>query len=128
MVQVLEGADAIVFGIGTVVQGRPSSPYVHGSFLSDKDFSELEADGAVGDIATTFFRADGSSDGIRLNARTSGPDLDKVRAIQHRICVVSGNHKIPALHAALRGRLISQLVIDELTAKALVDFHSEARD
>ena len=72
-------------------------------------------------VATTFIRADGTHAGIAMNDRTSGPDLYAFARIPHRICAVSGNHKIAVLHAALIGGLITDLVIDPMTAQLLLD-------
>ena len=74
----------------------------------------------IADIATVFFRADGSWRDIALNARSSGPDLDRFKHAAHAICVVSGKSKIAGLRAALRGGYINELVIDEPTARLLV--------
>lgn len=111
-------ADVALFSLGHVENGVPSSPYRSGYFLDQQDFQQLVADGVVGDLATTFIRTDGSHRGIAMNRRTTGPDLDQFVSIPHRICAVSGDHKIPALRAALRGGLITDLVIDETTARA----------
>src|SRR5690625_1037573 len=99
----------------------PSAPHLYGNYLGDADYASLHADGAVGDIATTFFDGDGCSDSIRLNARSTGPDLEALRSVSRRICVVSGVHKIEALRAALAGAYITDLIIDEHTAHALLD-------
>src|SRR5699024_8279853 len=99
-------ADVALFSMGHVENGVPSSPYRAGYFLDQLDFQQLLADGVVGDLATTFIRADGSHDAIAMNRRTTGPDLDQFVTIPHRICAVSGHHKIPALRAALRGGLV----------------------
>ncbi|MBA0050960.1 MarR family transcriptional regulator [Streptomyces sp. AJS327] len=115
-----QAADAALFSVGTVADGTPSSPYLAGYFLDDSDFVSLAEDEAVGDIATVFLRADGSHHGVRLNERTSGPDLDRLREVDHRICAVSGDHKIGALRAALAGGYITHLVIDERTAALLL--------
>ena len=48
-----------LFNVGTVSAGLPSAPHLYGSFLDDSDFRLLEEDGAVGDIATSFFDAAG---------------------------------------------------------------------
>lgn len=113
--------DAVLFSVGTVDGGMPSSPYLHGYFLDEDDFGLLADDGAVGDIATTYIGPDGDHRGIRLNERTSGPDLDRLRSVKHRICVVAGDHKVEALAGALSGGYVSQLVVDEVTATTLLD-------
>jgi deoxyribonucleoside regulator len=119
--QLIQSADVFVFNVGTVSDGLPSAPHLYGNFLEDADFRLLQEDGAVGDIAATFFDADGETAPVRLNARTSGPDLEALRSVPRRICAVSGIHKITALHAALVGGHITDLVIDEQTADVLLD-------
>ncbi|MGV9802246.1 sugar-binding transcriptional regulator [Mycobacterium sp. NPDC003449] len=126
IISLQHSADVVLFNVGTVTAGMPSSPYLNGYFLDDVDFAALAADGAIGDIATSYLRQDGSHSGIRLNARTSGPDLDKLRMVKHRICAVSGDHKIDALDAALAGGYITELVIDELTAGLLLERYQGA--
>lgn len=119
--QTIENADVFVFNVGTVTGGVPSAPHLYGNYLGDAEFRSLEEDGAVADIATTFFDAEGRSDTIGLNSQSTGPDLTALRAIPRRICVVSAMHKVEALRAALAGGYITDLIIDEHTAYALLD-------
>jgi DNA-binding transcriptional regulator LsrR (DeoR family) len=91
-----------------------------GGFLEPSDTAELEREGVVGDIATVFFRFDGSYDNIPLNARASGPELSLFRRAKHALCVVSGLAKAVGVRAALRGGLMSELIVDEPTARALL--------
>lgn len=118
--QLIENADVHLFNVGTVSDGVPSTPHLYGNFVAEEDFASLQQDGAIGDIATTFFDEHGLCGNIRLNERTSGPDLHSLRAIPRRICAVSGVHKIRALRGALHGGHISDLIIDEHTAHALL--------
>jgi len=113
-------ADVVLFNVGTVSDGVPSSPYLSGYFLDDSDFADLRADGAVGDVATLFIDARGQHENIRFNGRTSGPSAEAVKRAGCRICAVSGDHKVEALHAALLGGFITHLVTDELTAETLI--------
>lgn len=119
VVNTQDAADVALFSLGTVENGLPSAPYRAGYFLDVEDFSALAADGAVGDLATTFIRADGTSRGVRMNERTSGPDLETLRAVPYRLCAISGDRKVPVLQAALRGGLITDLIIDTTTARLL---------
>jgi DNA-binding transcriptional regulator LsrR (DeoR family) len=66
------------------------------------------------------FEEDGSFDNIPLNKRASGPNLDLFRQ-KFGVCVVSGLAKVRGLHAALRGKLMTELITDEPTARALVE-------
>lgn len=118
--QMGEKADIALFSIGTVSTGVPNSPHLYGSFLTEQDFLQLDQDGAVGDIGATFFDQKGNYRHIRMNERSTGPDLEKLKLIARRVCAVSGLQKVTALDAALRGGLISELIIDEVTARALL--------
>jgi deoxyribonucleoside regulator len=112
-------ADFLLYSIGAVNAGIPSHVY-SGGYLEKKDYLELEKEGLVGDIATVFFRQDGSFNNILLNDRASGPDLELFQK-KYGICVVSGLAKVKGLYAALRGGLIKELILDEPTARYLVD-------
>ncbi len=113
-----EGASIILFSIGV----KETGSHVHtGGFLSRQDVQGLQREGVIGDIATVFFRGDGSWRDVSLNARSSGPDLDQFRRAKHSICVVSGKGKVPGVKAALRGGFINELVIDEPSARLLLD-------
>jgi deoxyribonucleoside regulator len=112
-------ADLLVYSIGAADARIPSYVYV-GGYLEKSDFEELRRQGVVGDIATVFFRADGSYDKIPLNARASGPDLSLFKKAKHALCVVSGLAKAAGLRAALHGGLMSELIVDEPTARELL--------
>lgn len=112
--------DLALFGIGSPFAEVPSHVY-QGGYLERADYDGLSRDGAVGDVATVFYRADGSTDGIALNARATGPDFQTLRRAPRRICVVSGRAKLAGLRGALAAGLITDLIVDESTARALVE-------
>lgn len=111
--------DVALFGLGSPFAEVPSHVYA-GGYLDPDDFEALGRAGVVGDVATVFFRADGSTDGIPLNERGTGPDFAVLQRTPRRICVVSGSSKLPSLRGALRANLITDLFVDEGTARALV--------
>jgi len=113
-----ESADLLLFSIGAVKAGLPSHVY-SGGYLEKADYTELQKDKVVGDIATVFFREDGTWEMIALNKRASGPNLDLFRK-KYGVCVVSGLAKVRGLLAALRGTLMKELIVDEPTARALL--------
>jgi DNA-binding transcriptional regulator LsrR (DeoR family) len=112
-------ADLLLYSIGTVNAGVPSHVY-SGGYLEKRDYLELEKQNIAGDIATVFFREDGSFDRIPLNERSSGPGLELFRQ-KNGICIVSGLAKVRGLHAALKGGLMRELIVDEPTARRLVE-------
>ncbi|MEV8150296.1 sugar-binding domain-containing protein [Arthrobacter sp. NPDC080073] len=112
-----------IFGVGSVHSDYPSHVYA-GGYLDETDLSLLASSDVVGDVATVFFRADGSSGGITLNERSTGPSHEQLRQVRRRICVVSGASKINGLRGALEAGLATDLILDEATAKRLVSFGS----
>jgi len=112
-------ADLLLYSIGAVNAGIPSHVYSSG-YLEEKDYAELMKAHIAGDIATVFFREDGTFDGIPMNERTSGPGLELFQS-KYGVCVVSGLAKIRGLVAALRGGFMKELILDEPTARRLVD-------
>ena len=111
-------ADVLLYSIGAFEAGVPSHVY-NGGYLEPPDHAELKREGVVGDIATVFFRADGSYEDIPLNARASGPDLSLFANAERAVCVVSGRGKVAGLRAALAGGFLAQLIVDEPTARLL---------
>lgn len=112
--------DVALFGLGSPFSEVPSHVYA-GGYLDEADYASLSRSGAVGDVATVFFRADGSTGDIALNERSSGPDFSVLRRAPRRICVISGSSKLASLRGALRAELITDLFLDEGSARALLD-------
>jgi len=113
-------ADVALFGLGSTDSEIPSQVYA-GGYLSESEIADLRSKGIIGDVATVFYRADGTWQDIPVNKRSSGPGLDVIRSIPRRLCVVSGHRRLEALKGALAAGLITDLIIDETTARALVD-------
>jgi DNA-binding transcriptional regulator LsrR (DeoR family) len=112
--------DVAIFGVGSPFAEVPSHVY-QGGYLERADYEALSREGVVGDVATVFYRTDGTSEGIALNERATGPDFAILRRAPRRICVVSGRAKLPSLRGALAAGLITDLIVDEGTARALVE-------
>lgn len=115
-----ERMDAVVFSVGSADSSVPSHVYA-GGYLDPQDLDDLARAGVVGDVATVFYRADGTSADIALNARATGPALARLARVRRRICVVSGASKLASLRGALAAGLVTDLVIDEPTARALAE-------
>lgn len=111
--------DIALFGLGSMAADVPSQVYT-GGYLSGREVEGLRDEGVVGDVATVFYRADGTWEDIAVNARSSGPGIDVVRAAPRRVCVVSGRRKLEALRGALAAGVMTDLIIDEGTARELV--------
>lgn len=81
-----------------------------GDNVGSSEVEEIRRDEVVGEIAATYFRADGATSGVDINDRTSGPDLERLNGARCRVCATSGEHKVRALNAALEGGYISHLL------------------
>ncbi|GAA1729825.1 sugar-binding transcriptional regulator [Microbacterium paludicola] len=111
--------DLAVFGVGSPAADVPSRVYA-GGYLEREDFRSLAEDKAIGDVATVFYRADGTWRDIRVNARATGPDLERFRRVPRRVCVAAGVHKSASLRSAMLAGLVTDVVVDEALARDLV--------
>lgn len=118
-------ADVALFGIGAFGGAVPSRVWAEG-YLTGPDRAALTAT-AVGDVCTVFLRADGSWEGLPLNARSSGPVPPVLRRIPRRICAVADEAKVPGLLAALAAGLVTDLVLDERAARELLSARAVTR-
>ncbi|WP_370630968.1 sugar-binding transcriptional regulator [Paeniglutamicibacter sp. Y32M11] len=117
---VQQGMGLAVFSLGATEAAVPSQVY-RGGYLSPAESAALHEHGVVGDVATVFFDGSGSDEGIEINSRATGPTLRALRKVPRRLCVLSGAGKLRALHGALAGGLITDLVLDEGTALRLLN-------
>ena len=115
-----EKLDLAVFGVGCL-QGRvPSHVYTAG-YMDSSDMQQLSADGVVGDVCTVLLREDGSYADIAYNERATGLTPTELQRIPRRICVVADPSRAPAVVGALRAGTTTDLVLDEGTARAVMD-------
>jgi len=112
--------DVAVFGLGSPFAAVPSQVYV-GGYLEEQDYASLGEDKVVGDIATVFYRIDGSFADVALNARVTGPSFDVLRRVARRVCVAAGEQKLASLQGALAAGVVTDLVLDEGLARRLIE-------
>lgn len=115
VLEVQRSANIALFSVGSLTGGLPSHVYSAG-YLEPEDIQVLDTEEVVGDVCTVFLREDGTYADIPLNKRATGPSPLQLRQIPRRVCVVSGDNKIVPLRAALRAGIITDLIIDEVTA------------
>ncbi|HWK77531.1 sugar-binding transcriptional regulator [Microbacterium sp.] len=112
-------ADVVIFGLGSPFAEVPSRVYI-GGYLDRSDYRSIREERIVGDVATVFYREDGSWKDIELNRRATGPGFSVLARTARRICVVSGTQKLASLRGAIAARLITDLILDEHLADQLV--------
>ena len=128
VLSVVRRASLAVFGVGALdaLNGALPSQVYKGGHLTARDQAVLRRQNVVGDVCTVLLRSDGSWRDVTLNARATGPTPAQLARIPRRLCVAAGTGKARALLAALRARTATDLVVDDATARAVLDL-AEAR-
>jgi deoxyribonucleoside regulator len=103
-------------GIGTLEE----SAFVERGTFSPTELDRLREAGAVGEICGRFFDRDGRECATEYRDRVLSIDLDVLRQRPEVVGVTNGPRRAAAVRAALRGRLITSLVIDDAGAEAVL--------
>jgi len=119
VIEMQRACDIALFSVGALTGGLPSHVYSAG-YLEEEDVATLDREGVVGDVCTVFLREDGTYADIPINSRATGPNPRQLKKIPRRVCAVSGDNKIVPLRAALRAGVVTDLIIDEITATKFV--------
>ncbi|MGO1383478.1 MAG: sugar-binding transcriptional regulator [Arachnia sp.] len=119
LLQVRARSRVAIFGVGGLGAELQSHVYA-ANYLDTNDLTELSRNNVVGDVCTVMLREDGSWRDVAFNERATGMTPAELRAIPKRICVVSGTSKAAPLLGALRAGVMTDLVIDDETARAVL--------
>ncbi len=112
----LDRAHVAIVGLGTL----ENSVFVERGVLGDDAIAELREAGAVGDICGRFFDRNGVECATLWRDQVMSVEAEQLRKIPQVIGVVSGNDRSDAIAAAIRGKLLKGLIIDETGAAALL--------
>lgn len=112
-----EKLDVAFVGISSL----ESSAFLHdGHSVAPGMLEELQASGVSGHIALRFFDAEGAPVETSLDDRILGITHDQLLKVPRVVAAAGGVDKVDAIHAALLGKLVDVLIIDQLTARALM--------
>jgi DNA-binding transcriptional regulator LsrR (DeoR family) len=117
-------AELYVIGIGEV--GPEAHMLATGTITAD-EYRELAAAGAAGEALGQFFGGDGSRVAAAVNERAVAVGLDELRGRQV-VAVAGGRSKTEAIKAVLESRVITGLITDETTARAIAGSSSLAAE
>jgi deoxyribonucleoside regulator len=104
-------------GIGTLAD----SLFIERGVLTARDLTGLAARGAVGEICGRFFDIAGRECETAYRSRVVSVALDVLRRRPLVVGVTNGRDRAAAVRAALEGRILKALVIDEDGAAAVLD-------
>lgn len=116
VVDLAQRAGVVFVGVG---QMSDDAPLLADGFVTRDELDEMQAAGAVGEVAGWVFDSEGVYLDVGTNRRTGGvrvtPNLDRPS-----VGIAAGASKVAAILGALKSRIINSLVTDEPTAKALL--------
>ena len=116
VVELAKAADVVFVGVG---QMSLDAPLLADGFVTRAELDEMQAAGASGEVAGWVFDSEGRYLDLGTNRRTGGVRVAPALS-RPSIGIAAGASKVPAIHAALKSRIINGLVTDEPTARALL--------
>ena len=118
------GSDLMLVGIGTAV-GEAS--LVSSGMIDAADVEAVRRAGGAGEMLGHFFDAQGRPVVTDLARRTVTVPLESLRG-RRIVALAGGTVKVEAIRAVLASGLLSGLITDERTARALAEPHRASRD
>ena len=113
----LDGMNKTLFSVGSLL---PRTHLLQSGIASEKDLEWYKKNDAVGIICGRFINRKGDHVRGFLDERMIGVTPRQLKTAQAGILVVSGEHKVEATLAAIRGGYTTHLVLDEHIGKALL--------
>ena len=111
-------ANIILFSVGEV---SPSASLFKMEYLSSDELKRLREKGAVGDILSRFFNAQGDLIDDEIHERVISIPINKLKDKDKIvIAIAGGSSKLDAIRGVLKGKYINVLITDEETAKKLL--------
>jgi len=107
-----------IAGVGSVQDEAAS--FLRAGHLTSEDLAQLRAQGIVGESCGRFFDARGRDEGFEINQRIIGIELSALRRIPRVLAVARGLPKAESILGAMRGRFITVLATDDITARAVL--------
>ena len=111
-----------ILGVGELTENATMCTRGH---ITKEDICVLREQGFVGDLSMNPLRRDGSSDNCPLSSRLLTADMELLKSIENTVAVVCGEKKAEAVKAALRSGCVNTLIIDEASARCVVDDRME---
>ena len=118
------GSDLMVVGIGTT---DPDASLVIGGMIEPAEIDELRRAGAAGEMLGHYFNHDGNPVETELTRRIITLPFERLRN-RRIVAIAGGAMKVAAIRAVLASGLLTGLITDERTARAIVDTARDEAD
>ena len=116
VVALARAADVVFVGVG---QMSFDAPLLADGFVTQAELDEMQAAGAVGEVAGWVYDSHGEYLDVGTNRRTGGVRVEQ-GLDRMAMGIAAGPSKVSAIAAALQSRIINSLVTDEATAAAIL--------
>ncbi len=117
--KLFDSIDVALMGIGSPLLN--TSTLVESGYYTMEDIKMLVQQGAVADISSLFIDKDGNGDKFEFNKRVIGIDLERIKKIPLTIGIAGAVEKKDAILAAIRGKYIKVLIVDEGAARSILN-------
>lgn len=113
----LKTLDVAIFSVGNIAQ---DTHLVAAGIANEKELAHAVSLGAKGIVCGRFINESGEALGLPPEDRLVAIEIDHLRAAERKFLVASGNDRFDAVHATLKGGLVTHLCVDELLAEKLL--------
>ena len=110
--------------VNIALPDRKSCLYQAG-YIDDSDLGRLHSHQAVGSICCRFFNQNGDICDEELNNRTLGISIDEIKKSECVMACITGRDKAESVYYALKANFIDVLVIDSVTAEAILAIYEK---
>lgn len=116
-IEALSALDMVVASVGNI---SSDTHLARAQMVTPDELAAARKAGAIGILCCRFIDGDGQVIGLPPDDRLISTDLKNLQRAQRRLLVVGGADRADAVKAAIRGGYVSQLVVDEALADALM--------
>lgn len=115
--------DIALMGIGTI---KPDYCSLYkGNHITKSELDTIRSASAVGDVCALYFKIDGALAQVDFHQRRIGTSADDLLQIETRLAVAGNIEKAEAILGAIKGKFITALVTDNLTAKRVLELDQD---
>ncbi|MFS9311027.1 sugar-binding transcriptional regulator [Streptococcus parasanguinis] len=118
-----ENLDIAVVGIGSPADTHNPQWF---DMLTEKDFTELRSEAAVGEVCCRFFDQEGKPVYQDLQERTVAIRLEELKQIPKTVSLAYGERKAGAILSVIKAGYINHLVTDEATIIKMLELDGDA--